>query len=133
MKKKYKYTKTTVSFVTYHLVFCPRYRRKIFSIPGVHERFTELTLEKCSSCKIEVLSMECHIDHVYMKVSAYPQQSISDVVKQIKGATSNKLREEFPELKNMPYLWTRSYFVSTEDHIPTEIIEWYVGMQKTRD
>ena len=35
MKNEFKYTKTTVSLINYHFVFCPRYRRKIFNIPGV--------------------------------------------------------------------------------------------------
>ncbi len=132
MKNEYKHTKTTVSLINYHLVFCPRYRRKIFNIPGVEERFKELTSAECFNHEIDILAMECHVDHVHMFVSVYPQQSIPDVVKQIKGATSHKLREEFPQLKNMPSLWTRSYFVSTERNVSSKTIEWYINTQKTR-
>ena len=132
MKNKYKHTKTTVSLINYHLVFCPRYRRKIFNIKGVEERFKELTAIECQKHDIEILAMECHADHVHMFVSVYPQQSIPDVVKKIKGATSHKLREEFLQLKNMPSLWTRSYFVSTAGNVSSETIEWYVKTQKTR-
>lgn len=39
MENKYRRTKTTVSLINYHFVFCPRYRRKIFNIPGVEIRF----------------------------------------------------------------------------------------------
>ncbi|WP_367303522.1 transposase, partial [uncultured Dubosiella sp.] len=42
MNKQYRCSQTTVSMVRYHFVFCPRYRRKIFLIPGVEERFKEL-------------------------------------------------------------------------------------------
>lgn len=133
MKDKYKYTKTTVSLINYHLVFCPRYRRKIFNIPRVEDRFKELTILECQKHDIDILAMECHIDHVHMFVSVYPQQSIPDVVKLIKGATSHKLREEFPELVNMPSLWTRSYFVSTAGSVSSSTIEWYIKTQKTRD
>lgn len=133
MNNKYKHTKTTVSLINYHLVFCPRYRRKIFNIPGVEERFKELTTLECEAHDIDILAMECHIDHVHMFVSVYPQQSIPDVVKQIKGATSHKLREEFPELMKMPSLWTRSYFVSTAGNVSSSTIEWYINTQKTRD
>ena len=76
--------------------------------------------------------MECHIDHVHMFISTYPQQSIPDVARWIKGATSHKLREEFPELRAMPSLWTRSYFVSTAGDVSAETIEWYINTQKTR-
>ena len=126
MKNEYKRTKTTVSLIKYHLVFCPRYRRKIFNIPGVENRFKELTAVECQTHNIDILAMECHIDHVHMFVSVYPQQSIPDVVKQIKGATSHKLREEFSQLKKMPSLWTRSYFVSTAGNVSSETIEWYI-------
>ena len=51
----------------------------------------------------------------------------------IKGATSHKLREEFVQLKNMPTLRTRSYFVSTAGNVSSETIEWYIKTQKTRD
>ena len=132
MKSKYKHTKTTVSLINYHFVFCPRYRRKIFNIPGVEERFKELTTVECEKHHIDILAMECHVDHVHMFVSVYPQQSIPDVIKQIKGATSHKLREEFSQLRKMPSLWTRSYFVSTAGNVSSKTIEWYVNTQKTR-
>ena len=44
MKNQYQHTKTTVSLIHYHFVFCPRYRRKIFKIPGVEARFKELAI-----------------------------------------------------------------------------------------
>ncbi len=133
MRNDYKHTKTTISFINYHLVFCPRYRRKIFNIPGLEERFKELTRMECEAHDIDILAMECHIDHVHMFVSVYPQHGIPDMVKQIKGATSHKLREEFSELRNMPSLWTRSYFVSTANNVSSSTIEWYIKTQKTRN
>lgn len=132
MDNKYRHTKTTVSLINYHLVFCPRYRRKIFLIDGVEQRFKELTSIECKRHGIDILAMECHIDHVHMFVSVLPQQDIPDIVKQIKGATSHRLREEFSQLQNMPALWTRSYFVSTAGNVSSETIEWYINTQKTR-
>ena len=132
MNNKYKTTKTTVSLINYHFVFCPRYRRKIFEISGIEERFKELVTEVCQKNNIEILAMECHIDHVHMFLSVYPQQTIPNIMKLIKGATSHKLREEFVELRNMPTLWTRSYFVSTAGNVSSETIKWYVNTQKTR-
>ncbi len=73
--------------IHYHFVFCPRYRRKIFNIEGVEQRFKELTIAECNAHDIEILAMECHVDHVHIFISVYPQQSIPDVVKQIKEAT----------------------------------------------
>lgn len=132
MNNTYKHTKTTVSLINYHFVFCPKYRRKIFNIPGVEERFKELTLAQCKECGIDVLALECHIDHVHMFVSVLPTMGIPTIMKQIKGSTSWELRKEFPQLQGMTSLWTRSYFVSTAGHVSTETIEWYVNTQKTR-
>lgn len=132
MKNEYKYTKTTVSLINYHFVFCPRYRRKIFNIPGVEQRFKELTYEECNKNGIEILALECHVDHVHIFVSALPTMSIPTIMKQIKGATSIVLRKEFSQLKAMPSLWTRSYFVSTAGNVSSEAIKWYVDTQKTR-
>ena len=67
-----------------------------------------------------------------MFVSVYPQMSIPDMVKYIKGARSHAFRDEFAQLSRMPSLWTRSYFVSTAGEVSSETIEWYVKTQKTR-
>ena len=132
MNNNYKHTKTTVSLVNYHFVFCPRYRRKIFNISGVEKRFKELTKQICKEKGIEILALECHIDHVHIFVSVLPTTSIPDVMKIIKGASSNILREEFKELSAMSSLWTRSYFVSTAGNVSAATIQKYVETQKTR-
>jgi len=132
MDNDYRRTKTTVSLINYHFVFCPRYRRKIFNIPGVEDRFKVLTAAECDRLGIEVLAMECHVDHAHLFLSCLPSLSPSDIMHQLKGATSFALREEFPQLVKMPSLWTRSFFVSTADNVSSETIKWYVDTQKTR-
>ena len=132
MSNDYRRTKTTVSLINYHFVFCPRYRRKIFNIPGLEARFKELTSEECKYLGIEILAMECHVDHAHLFLSCPPTMSPSDIMHQVKGATSFALREEFPELSKMPSLWTRSYFVSTAGNVSSSTIKWYVDTQKTR-
>ena len=132
MDNEYRKTKTTVSLINYHFVFCPRYRRKIFNIPGVEDRFKELTLLECKRLGLDVLAMECHIDHVHLFLTCLPTMSPSEVMHEIKGATSFSLRKEFSKLERMPSLWTRSFFVSTAGNVSSETIRWYVETQKTR-
>ena len=132
MKNEYRHTKTTVSSINYHFVFCPRYRRKIFNIPGLEQRFQELVSVECKRLDIDILAMECHVDHVHMFVSALPSISIPEIMKRIKGSTSLELRKEFHQLSAMPSLWTRSYFVSTAGSVSAETIMWYIETQKTR-
>ena len=132
MENKYRHTNTTVSLLNYHFVFCPRYRRKIFLIPRVEERFKELVNLKCKELKIEIIAVECDKDHVHLFLNSLPTLSPSDVMRQIKGYTGKILREEFIELSKMPSLWTRSYFVSTTGNVCSETIKKYVETQKKR-
>lgn len=132
MENNYRRTNTTVSQLNYHFVFCPRYRRKIFLDQNLENRFKELTKEICEQHSLDILALECDQDHVHLFVNALPTQSPADIMAKIKGITSKRLREEFPHLKHLPSLWTRSYFVSTAGNVSSETIKRYVEQQKTR-
>lgn len=132
MENNYRHSNTSVSLINYHFVFCPRYRRKIFLIPKIEERFKNLVKLKCKEMDINILAIECNKDHVHMFLNCLPTQSPSDIMKSIKGYTSKILREEFEILSKMPSLWTRSYFVSTAGNVCSETIKKYVENQKTR-
>ena len=132
MDNNYRKTKTTVSLINYHFVFCPRYRRKIFNIPGVENKFKELVKQVCKELNIEVLAMECDEDHAHLFLNCLPELSPMDIMQKIKGLTSKKLREEFKQLIKMRSLWTRSYFISTAGNVSSETIKKYVEEQKKR-
>ena len=132
MKNEYKRTSTTVSMLNYHFVFCPRYRRKIFLIDGLEERFKESVLQICEQNQMEVLAMECHVDHVHLFLSALPKYSPADIMRIVKGNTSRVLLSEFSDVLRSPTVWTRSYFVSTAGNVSSETIRRYVETQKTR-
>ena len=121
-----------MSLLNYHFVFCPRYRRKIFLLPGMEDRFKELIQTKCAELNIEIMALECDTDHAHLFLNALPTQSPSYIMQQLKGATSKALRDEFPELSRMPGLWTRSYFVSTAGNVSSETIKRYIDEQKTQ-
>ncbi len=129
-KNNDRHTKTTVSMINYHFVFCPRYRRKIYS--RLEERFKELVHLKCEEMAIEVIAIECDKDHTHMFLNCPPSLSPSDIMKYIKGYTGKILREELKELNKMPSLWTRSYFCSTAGNVSSETIKKYIENQKTR-
>lgn len=129
---EYRQTKTTISLINYHFVFCPRYRRKIFLRRDVEERFKQLVQEVCEELDIVIVALECDKDHTHMFLNALPTFSPANIMAKIKGVTSKKLREEFPHLRHLPSLWTRSYFVSTAGNVSSETIKRYVEQQKTR-
>lgn len=132
MENKYRKTKTTISLINYHFIFCPRYRRKIFDIPKVEDRFEDLVNSICEEMEIEIIAIECDKDHTHMFLNCLPTQSPADIMQKIKGVTSRVLRDEFFQLKKMPSLWTRSYFVSTAGNVCSETIKRYVESQKAR-
>ncbi|MBP2799619.1 IS200/IS605 family transposase [Escherichia coli] len=129
---EYRRTSTTLSLLNYHFVFCPRYRRKIFLQADVEQRFKELVHEGCEELQIVIVALECDKDHTHMFLNALPSLSPADMMAKMKGVTSKKLREEFPHLRHLPSLWTRSYFVSTAGNVSSETIKRYVEQQKTR-
>ena len=132
MENKYRTTQTTVSLINYHFIFCPRYRRKIFLIPNVEVKFKHMVKDICDELEIEIIAIECDKDHTHMFLNCLSTPSPSDIMQKIKGATSRVLRDEFIELKKMPSLCTRSYFISMTGNVSSETVKKYVENQKTR-
>ena len=130
--KNYRRTNTTVSMINYHLIFCLRYRRKIFLIDGVEARFKELVSQICEQNGFRIIAMECDRDHCHLFVNVPPTVSPHMVMKAVKGITSKYLRNEFPQLSKMPSLWTRSYFASTAGEVSSSTVEQYIRNQKAR-
>lgn len=132
MENNYRRTKTTVSLINYHFVFCPRYRRKIFLNERLDIRFKELVNRIAEENDFKIVALETDKDHCHLFLNALPSYSPSDIMAKIKGGTSKILREEFKELNSMPNLWTRSYFVSTAGNVSSETIKQYVENQRKR-
>lgn len=130
--EEYRRTKTTVSLLNYHFVFCPRYRRKIFRNQAVDERFKELVRQICKEHDFKIVAMETDQDHCYLFLNVPPTYSPADIMAKVKGGTSRILRDEFDFLSALPSLWTRSYFVSTAGDVSSQTIKRYVENQRTR-
>lgn len=122
----YKRIEHQVFLVNYHLIWCPK-RRKAVLVGKVAERLKEIFDEVAKELGVEVLALEVQPDHLHLFVSAYPQLSITHLVKSFKGKSSRLLRLEFPELLKLPSLWTHSYFVSTAGNVPPETIQKYIS------
>ena len=114
----------------YHVVFCPKYRRRVL-VDGVDERLKEIAREVAEELSFEIIEMEVMPDHVHMLLEVDPQLGIHRAVKRIKGRTSHDLREELPWLKKrLPSLWTNRYFVSTVGGAPLSAVKQYIESQK---
>ena len=131
MNTTYKSNNNVVYFCKYHVVWCPKYRRKVLT-GGVDARLKELLLEYAANLSVDIQEMEIMPDHVHILMEVDPQFGIHKAVKSLKGYTSKILREEFPYLRTkIPTLWTNSYFVSTVGGAPLEVIKQYIENQKT--
>ncbi len=127
---KYKTTCNVVYSCKYHVVWCPKYRRKVL-IDGVDIRLKELVSEICRQYSFDLLDLEVMPDYVHLLIEVPPQFGIHKAIKRIKGITSRELRKEFSWLcSRLPSLWTNSYFVSTVGGAPLAVIKQYIENQK---
>ena len=125
----YKRDEHRVHLIVYHLIFCPKRRRKVLK-DAIATDCQTLIQETCDSKGWEILELAIQPDHIHLLVRCWPSDSASDIVKEIKGKTSHELRLKYPELLKMPSLWTRSYFASTAGSVSAETIKKYIEAQK---
>ena len=127
---KYKSNNNVVYSCKYHVVWCPKYRRKVLT-GEIAERLKELISSAASEINVDIIEMEVMPDHVHLLMEVDPQYGINRAVRHIKGSSSRVLRNEFPSLKSrLPALWTNSYFVSTVGGAPLAVIKQYIENQK---
>ncbi len=114
----------------YHVVWCPKYRRKVL-VEGVDERLKTIVRWMVAEQSGTVIEMEVMPDHVHLLVEVDPQFGIHRLVRLLKGRSSHLLRAEFPRLRSrLPTLWTNSYFVATVGGAPLAVIKQYIENQK---
>ena len=122
---------TSVSMINYHIVFCPKYRRKLL-VGKIKMRLEEIIRDVALENGWEIISREVMPNHVHLFVRADTRTPPEIVVKRFKGRSSRHLRNEFPELLKMPTLWTRSYFLSTAGNVSASVIKKYIEQQWDR-
>jgi len=88
----------TVSSLTVDIVWSTKYRYSVL-IGDIKIRCRTLLRQIVEAEDIEILKGVISNNHVHMYLSYRPSQSVSDIVKKLKGRSSRKLQHEFPELK----------------------------------
>ena len=125
-----KRTSHAVYDTSYHLVWCPKYRKKIFERQDIKQRAEQLIGEICTEYGFEIVEMELSIDHVHILVSFAPKHSIGEVVRIIKSISERELFREFRSLKRKLWsgqLWEDGYFARTVgDRMTREVVEKYI-------
>jgi len=130
---KYKSNRNIVYSCKYHIVWCPKYRRKVL-IGDVEKRLKEIIQDIAKELSVEIIEMETDKDHIHILCEVDPQFGVNKFIKLSKGKSASILRKEFPHLKTkLPTLWTNSYFISTVGGAPLEVIKQYIENQQTSE
>ena len=125
-----KRTSHAVYDTSYHLVWCPKYRKKIFERVEIRERAEQLIREISEQYGFEIVEMEVAVEHVHILVSFPPKRSIGEVVRIIKSNSARELFREFPSMKRRLWageLWEDGYFARTVgDRMTRDVVEKYI-------
>ena len=118
----------------YHLVWAPKYRKKILT-GVVGERMRELLFEIGEAYQIEIEELEVSVDHVHIFCSFAPKWSITQVVTRFKSLSARAIFREHPQVKRQLWggeFWEDGYFARTVgDKVTAEMIKRYI--QNHRD
>jgi putative transposase len=116
----------------YHFVFVPRYRKRILK-GEIAKRIEGMIRFAAQIHEWEIYELTVNIDHVHLYIGAQPKFAPSEIMKIIKGGTSNKIRELFPELDEVYWgatFWAYGYLVKTVGFVTDKVISEYVAKQR---
>lgn len=128
MGLKYWHGAHTKHRLLYHLVFLPKYRRRVLQ-GKVARRLQGLFYEACKVNWWWIDEIKILSDHVHMVIQVQPKESVSDVVQRLKGGSSKILRKEFPELEEFLWgesFWSDGYFAETVGRVNFDQIKKYI-------
>ena len=118
----------------YHIVFAPKYRRKVF-YKKKRAAIGKILRQLCEWKGVKIIAAEACPDHIHLFVEIPPKYSVSSFMGYLKGKSSTMLYEQFGELKyqyrNREF-WCRGYYVDTVGKNESRIKE-YVENQLKED
>ncbi len=126
---EYRRTESSVSSINYHFVFVPK-RRKAILINDIAKRLQSIIFGLVEEHNWRLIALEIMPDHVHFFINAPTSESPAEIARWVKGRASKLLRDEFPQLKKLPSLWSPSYFVATTGQVSTDIVRKYIEGQK---
>ena len=118
----------------YHIVFTPKYRRKII-YNQIRKDIGEIMHELCKYKGVEIIEGHMMPDHVHMLLSIPPRYSVSSVMGYLKGKSALMIFERHANLKykyGNRHFWCEGYYVSTVG-LNEETIKKYIAEQEQRD
>ena len=118
----------------YHIVFAPKYRRKVF-FEGKRLEIGKILRELCNWKGITIIEAEVCPDHVHMLIEIAPKYSVSGIMGYLKGKSSIMIYSQWGNMKykyrNREF-WCRGYYVDTVGK-NTKKIKEYIANQLKED
>ncbi|MEK8143442.1 IS200/IS605 family transposase [Streptomyces sp. M10(2022)] len=115
-----------------HLVFVTKYRHKVFTDAHL-KRIEEIMRAVCADFECELVEFNGENNHVHLLVNFPPKVALSKLVNSLKGVSSRRLRQEYPELVQHYWraqrLWSGSYFAGSVGGAPLSIVRQYIEQQ----
>lgn len=131
-EKIYQHSDSLTFSCQYHVLFCPKYRRKVL-LGDIPKRLKEIFYLIAKEENFQILDVEVMSDHVHLLLSCNPKTGVYSAIRSLKNRSSHILREEYPELrKKLPSLWTRSSMISTVGEVSLADFTSYLEEQKGR-
>jgi putative transposase len=115
-----------------HLVWSTKYRYGVLQ-GDVQLRCRDLIRQTCDTLDIQILKGVVSKDHVHLHVSYPPKQSVSEIIKRLKGRSAKMLLLEYTELKKRywgGHLWGIGYGAWSTGNITDEMIQEYLNHHK---
>ena len=134
MAKKENALTHTKWMCKYHIVFTPKYRRKMI-YNQYREDVREIIKQLCSYKGVEILGGNVMSDHVHILVSIPPKMSVSSFMGYLKGKSALMMFDRHANLKykfGNRHFWSEGYYVSTVG-LNEAVIKKYIQDQEKYD
>ena len=129
---RFKKLSHTIYECKYHVIFCPKYRYRIFA-GEIGEYAKQQIYVLCKQKDlVEVLELNLLSDHIHLVMSMPPKYAVSEVMGYLKGKLSLRLFQKYEKMGKRywgRHLWSRGYCVSTVG-LNEELIKRYVRHQE---
>ena len=131
MSLKYWSGSHTKHRLLYHVVWIPKYRKRILT-GEVAIRLKSLLYDASLINRWWIDELEILTDHIHLLIQIRPNENISSVVKILKGGTSKIIRKEFPDLEEFLWgenFWATGYFAETVGRVNYADVKKYIQDQ----
>ena len=114
----------------YHVVFAPKYRRKVF-YKEKRVEIGKILRMLCEWKSVRIIEAEVCPDHIHMLVEIPPKVAVSSFMGYLKGKSTLMLYDRHPELQSKwdKAFWARGYYVETIGNITDAAVQKYINEQ----